>query len=219
MRYLIINGDDFGYSRLFNVEILRLLKNGLISSTTAMVNWINEEQVEQVNELIELGQSYDISVGLHLEFSDNNFKVEILRQYERFFSIFKFKPSHVDLHKSTYLKESYPFIVEFCKEKNIPCRNHNVGDVNGVKTPNEALNGTNLSFDELKRAIDNFTDGEIYEILFHPGIYDPECKSSLNKQREDDVEKIKEIKLFLKENNIKLISYKELASLSITTDF
>lgn len=219
MKYLILNGDDFGYSVLFNVEILRLLKNGLISSTTAMVNWINDDQFAQVKELIELNQSHNISVGLHLEFSDDNFKSEMLRQYERFFSIFKFYPSHVDLHKSTYLKESHPFIIEFCKEKNLPCRNHKTGVVDVVKTQNEALSGTNLSLDELKSTIKNFTDGESYEILFHPGIYDPACKSSLNKQREDDVKKIEEINPFLKENNIKLISFNELVKLNTSTDF
>ena len=219
MKYLIINGDDFGYSKIFNIEILRLLKNGLISSTTVMVNWINDEQIEQINELIELNQFHNISVGLHLEFFDDNFKLEIEKQYGNFFSIFKFTPSHIDLHKSTYLKEAYPVIMEFCKEKNIPCRNHKIGVVNVIKTQNKVLNGTNLSFDELKDVIENFTDSDSYEILFHPGKYDSNCKSSLNEQREDDVKKIEEINPFLKENNIKLISFNELVKLKNTTDF
>lgn len=213
MKYLILNGDDFGYSKIFNVEILSLLKNRLISSTTAMVNWINDDQLEQVNELIQLNQSHNISVGLHLEFSDDNFKPEIERQYGRFFSIFGFKPSHIDLHKSTFLKEAHSIIMEFCKEKNIPCRNHKIGVVDVIKTQNEVINGTKLSFDELRNTIENFTDGESYEILFHPGKYDQNCKSSLNKKREDDVKNIEEINPFLKENNIKLISFNELVKL------
>lgn len=213
MKYLIINADDFGYSKIFNFKILELIKNGLISSTSVMVNRINDEQANQIKELSELIKSHNISVGLHLEFSDNNFKAETKKQYGKFFSIFGFNPSHIDLHKSTYLNESYPIIMAFCKEKNIPCRNNNIDSVNVIKTLNEVLNGTKMNFDELKNLIENLKDGESYEILFHPGIYDPNCKSSLNKQREEDVKKIKAINPFLKENNIKLISYIDLASM------
>ncbi len=220
MRYLILNGDDFGYSKLFNVEILRLLKNGLISSTTAMVNLINDEQIEQVNELIKLNQSHNISVGLHLEFSDSNFLPEIKKQHVKFVSIFGFEPSHIDLHKSTFLKEVDDIIAQYCNENSLPCRNHKVAKIKAnLTTDKEALSGTKLSLDELKSTIQNFKDGESYEILFHPGIYDPACKSSLNKQREDDVKKIEEINPFLKENNIKLVSFKELVKLKTTTDF
>ena len=70
-----------------------------------------------------------------------------------------------------------------------------------------------MSFEELKSFIENLKDGESYEILFHPGSYDPNCKSSLNKERELDVKKIEEINPFLKENNIKLISYIDLVSM------
>lgn len=63
---------------------------------------------------------------------------------------------------------------------------------------------------ELKEVMRNFKDNESQEILFHPGAYDPDCKSGLNKQREEDFEKIKEINLLLKENNIQLISYIDL---------
>lgn len=210
MKYLIINADDFGYSKIFNVKILELIKNGLISSTSVMVNWIDDEQADQVKELSALTKSHNISVGLHLEFSDDNFKSEIEKQYGRFFSLFGFKPSHIDLHKSTHLKEAFPIITDFCKEKNLPCRNFDVSSVNVVKTLNKVLIGTGMSFDELKSSIENFKDGESYEILFHPGTYDPDCKSSLNKKRELDVKKIEEINPFLKENNIKLISYIDL---------
>ena len=211
MKYLIINGDDFGYSKIFNPEILRLLKNGYISSTTAMVNWINDEQDAQVKELIKLNQSHNISVGLHLEFSDTNFLAEIKRQHEKFVSIFSFEPSHIDLHKSTFLKEVDSIIATYCNERNLPCRNHKVTMIKAKRTTTEeALSGTKLSFKELKNVIENIKDDESYEILFHPGKYDPECKSSLNKQREDDVKKIEEINPFLKENDIKLISFKEL---------
>jgi predicted glycoside hydrolase/deacetylase ChbG (UPF0249 family) len=211
MKYLIINADDFGYSKIFNPEILRLLKNGFISSTTVMINWVNDEQDAQIKELIELNQSHNISVGLHLEFNDNNFLPEIKRQHEAFVKTFGFEPSHIDLHKSTYLNDVDDIIATYCNENNLPSRNHGVAKIKAnASTNGEALSGTNLGFDELKSVIEKFKDGESYEILFHPGKYDPNCKSSLNKQREDDVKKIEEINSFLKKSNIKLINFKEL---------
>jgi len=214
MKYLIINADDFGYSKVFNPEILRLLKNGLISSTTVMIDQINDEQDTQVKKLIELNQSHNISVGLHLEFNDTNFLHEIKRQHGKFISIFGFEPSHIDIHKPTYLNNVADIITKYCNEKNLPYRNHKLNKTKAkLATKKEALNGTNMSLEELKSVIKNIKDDESCEILFHPGIYDPECKSSLNKQREDDVKKIEEINPFLKENNIKLVSFNDLANL------
>jgi len=216
MKYLIINADDFGYSKIFNASILELIKKRLISSTSFMVNYLNNEQNEQIKELSVLSKSHNISIGLHVEFFDGNFRLEIERQYEKYFSIFGFIPSHIDLHKSTYLKEAYPIIMNFCEEKNLPCRNHNInGFANVLKTKNEVIDGTKINFNELKNMVENFKDGESYEIFFHPGYYDPDCKSSLNKKREDDNKKIEFISPLLKENNIELISYADLVNIKI----
>jgi len=214
MKYLIINADDFGYSDIFNAKILELLERSLVSSTTVMVNRITDEQTKQIKKLLELKKSQNISIGLHLEFSDENFKPEIEKQYAKFVSIFGFDPSHIDIHKSTFLRESFPIVIQFCKEKHLPCRNHNIVDVDVVKTKNEVMSGTKMSFEELKKTLESFKDNETYEIFFHPGMYDLGCKSSLNKERELDTKKIEEIYPVIKENNIQLISYLNLAALS-----
>ncbi len=122
MKNLIINADDFGYSKIFNSKIIELIKNKLISSTSVMVNWINNEQNDQIKELVTLMESHNVSIGLHLEFSSNDFQSEIEQQYKKFLNIFKFQPSHIDIHmkKSIFLKEAYPIIMKFCKNKKIP---------------------------------------------------------------------------------------------------
>lgn len=99
MKKLIINADDFGYGIIFNKSILDLIEKGLVSSTTVMVNHITDEQKDQVQKLISLSDSHNISVGLHLEFSNSNFIEEIKKQYDLFIEIFNFKPSHIDVHK------------------------------------------------------------------------------------------------------------------------
>lgn len=213
MKYLIINADDFGYSAVFNDAILRLGEKGFISSTTVMVNWVTDKQSSQIKELKELAEAGKISVGLHLEFTDDNFQSEIEAQFDKFNSLFGFSPSHIDVHKSMFLKEAFPFAIDFCREHNLPCRNHKIEMAGVVTTKNEVVSGTKLSFEELKKTIENFRDGESYEILFHPGTYDPDSKSALNREREFDVQKIKKINPLLIENDIKLISYIDLASI------
>jgi predicted glycoside hydrolase/deacetylase ChbG (UPF0249 family) len=210
MKKLIINADDFGYSSVFNAEILRLLEGGLISSTTVMVDYVGEEQTAQIKKLIELNKTKDISVGLHLEFLNKDFLFEIERQYKKFVDLFCFEPSHIDLHKYAYLDELNDIILKYCEEKNLPHRNHISDDGKiGKTTDARVVSGTKMNFEELKNLVENFED-KSYEIFFHPGKYDPESKSSLNKQREDDVRKIEKLKTLLIENNIQLISFKKL---------
>ncbi|MCK5477211.1 MAG: ChbG/HpnK family deacetylase [Candidatus Aenigmarchaeota archaeon] len=213
MKFLIINADDFGYSKIFNEKILNLIESNMISSTTVMANQINQNQQSQIEKLIELAKSHNISIGLHLEFSNNSFELETKKQFDKFISIFKFKPSHIDIHRYTDFEESVPFVHEFCKQNNLPCRNHN-DDASGIlTTKNEVFVGTEKSFEELQQWICNLNDNESYEVLFHPGSYDPNSKSVLNKDRKLDFENIKKINPFLLKNDIKLITYFDLAKI------
>ncbi len=59
--------------------------------------------------------------------------------------------------------------------------------------------------------IDKMAEDKSYEIITHPGRFDPESKSSLNKDREQDIVKVNLINNKIKQMpKIKLISYLEL---------
>jgi predicted glycoside hydrolase/deacetylase ChbG (UPF0249 family) len=207
MKYLIINADDFGYSEIFNEEILSLLEKEFITSTTVMVDEITENQQKQILKLIKITEKKNQSIGLHLDLKNINFKEEIERQYKLFFSIFKKNPSHLDLHKWSYLEVSYPFILDFCKEHNLPCRKSKIESKGVLSTYMEVISTTNNTFEEIINKITFLEEEKTYEILFHPGKYDSNCKSSYNKQREVDVENIGKLNQILEKNDIKLISY------------
>lgn len=210
VKRLIINADDFGYSKVFNESILDLIEKKLISSTTVMVNWITEEQSSQVEKILDLKNKYDFSLGLHLEFENTNYEETIKEQYNKFIKIFKIKPSHIDVHKPNYSNEEGLAVQKFCKLNNLPCRNLNYGFKDINMTSNSYTNGTNMTINELNTWIKTLNDNESYEILFHPGTYDKDCKSSLNEKRKDDIEKIKLLKSILLENDVKMINYEEL---------
>jgi predicted glycoside hydrolase/deacetylase ChbG (UPF0249 family) len=210
MKNLIINADDFGYSKVFNKEILKLIEEGLVLSTTVMVDWIDESQEEQVKKLIQLSKENKVGVGLHLELNNTSFRDEILRQYRKFKEIFNFEPSHIDLHKWAYLEDSYPEIQKFCKEKNFPCRNDGIYTTEVKTTEERVFSSMNKSFEEIESWVKSLEDDKNYEILFHPGIYDPDCKSSFNKERENDIKNIRKLNGILVKNNIQLINFKDL---------
>ncbi len=211
MKRLIINADDFGYSYIFNKTILNLLEQGKIMSTSVMVNWITGKQSEQVSKLIKLFNMGTISVGLHIEITRKDTERDIEEQIEKFISIFNLKPSHLDIHKPTRTKEECSALQTICNKYSMPSRNLDncVGKITTTKT---VINGTDINMVNIEELLSSFTDGESYEILVHPGTYDTDCKSSLNKERELDIEKIYKINNLLSKYNIKLISFNSLNS-------
>ena len=209
-KYLIINADDFGYSQIFNEVILDLIRKDLIRSTTVMINRVTDNQKEQFEKLIALSKNKNLSIGLHLEFKDSDYPSQIKSQYQKFKETLGFNPSHVDIHKAHNFMDSFSDVAEFCRKNNLPLRNSGVLH-EGIKTTSaEAFFGSIADFDKIKEWIKTFEDEKYYEILFHPGKFDPSCKSSLNKDRERDVEHIKNLNKIIGENNIKVVSYLDL---------
>ncbi|MEX0362287.1 MAG: hypothetical protein AB3N10_15020, partial [Allomuricauda sp.] len=58
-------------------------------------------------------------------------------------------------------------------------------------------------------------DGHCFELVFHPGRYDPHCYSSLNAQREWDLGHIDEISNNLEKYQIEPISFNHLKNSNI----
>ncbi len=211
-KYLIINADDFGMSQIFNEVILDLIEKDLIRSTTVMIDRVTDNQKEQFDELITLSKNKNVSIGLHLEFKDSDYHSRIKSQYKKFKKVLGFNPSHIDIHKAHSLIDSFSDVAEFCRKNNLPLRNSGVL-YEGIKTTStEAFFGSIANFEKIKEWIKTFEDGKYYEILFHPGKFDPGCKSSLNKDRERDVEHIKNLNNILEKNNIKVASYLDLVA-------
>lgn len=215
---LIINADDFGFRMLFNKMILELIETKVVTSTSVMVDKIDFGQKEQIKKLIQLSKKHLVGVGLHIYFRNTNFKNETNRQFEKFVEVFKFEPSHIDIHKKDYIENGYPIIQEFCREKKIPCKNLglfgdnivNNGDL--ITINNSTFSGTGKSFFQIKKWLSSLREG-YYSINFHPGYYDPNFLESIsNKEgkRELDAKNIKKTVNCLNEFNIELANYGDL---------
>lgn len=210
MRKLIINADDFGMSFVFNQSILTLLHDKKVTSTSVLVHRITEQQQEQVQELKRLSKTMNISVGLHLDFKNSAYTKQIQSQFALFTALFGCSPSHLDIHKASHFPDSISVVADFCRQKKLPCRNKGGCISYSQTTSSPAFHGTVDDFTTIENWMKTLKDGHSYEILFHPGIYDPACSSSLNKKREVDVAHILKLHTLLKKYKITLVSYRDL---------
>jgi len=210
MAYLIINADDFGMSDHFNGHIIQLLVEKKITSTTVMVNRISDNQAASVKELKYLNGYSDISVGLHVEFTYDKHMEQVKGQYQKFIDIFGIAPSHLDVHKEHLHTKYHSIVAKFCREKRLSFRNH--GKVfRGVVMPDKKyFYGSVEHFPEIDSWLKGLEKGKVHELVFHPGSYDPNCFSSLNKDRQWDLDHINRIHKEYLNYNFHLINFNDL---------
>src|ERR671922_2128788 len=109
MKYLIVNGDDFGASRGVNRGIIAAHRHGILTSTSLLVNtpWSKEAAV--------LARAVpDLSVGLHVDLmrsekkpalsslSDGQCRAELHDQLARFQALMGGPPTHLDAHRNLH---------------------------------------------------------------------------------------------------------------------
>ena len=196
--------------------ILELVEEKSVTSVSVMVDAVDSGQEKQLERLAQLSKDSLVSVGLHLWFQNTNFSEEVVRQFEKFVSIFGFEPSHLDIHKMDHLKDGYLAIQEFCVERGIPCKNLSMfgEDVMINKstlftTKSSVFDATGKTFFEIELWLQSLED-DFSVINFHPGYYDPKSKSSLNKERETDGENIRKIISHLSRYNLVLANFNDL---------
>lgn len=144
---LVINADDFGYSKGVNLGILEAYQNGVVSSTTMMTNMpgaahaaalaLDHPQLgvgihivldcgKPVNENVpslvdENGYFYKTDKLIqHAELSD--IEKEIRSQIDKFRS-FGLDPTHLDSHHHVHGHEKiYPLVEKIAQEYQLPVR-------------------------------------------------------------------------------------------------
>lgn len=209
MTSVILTSDDFGLSQIYNDKIIEMLQFGYLTSVSAMVNRITRKQTLQVEKLKDIYKNKDISIGLHLELSEYIFLTELKTQWSLFETIFGFYPDYLDLHKNNTFKGNYNEIAKFCNLQNIPFRKYSLTSI-PVNTPTLSIIATNQNIEAITEVINDFEQNGIYELIFHIGVYDPDANSSLNKERELDIEKLVAINQFITEKEIILTNYNTL---------
>lgn len=199
---VIVNADDFGYSKGQNLGVLECFQEGIVSSTSLMVN------MPGFDHAIELMRQYScLKVGLHfvmtvgkplsdargLTNEDGYFDhdleriekaeiQEIEKEYRAQLNKFMqsgFKPTHLDYHYGCTNKQ-YEIIMKLAKELNIPIRaiDRDVEEKARLKQVKSSRNFMNqfyddgVSLDNLLQIFENNKDKDLIEIMCHPAYVD-----------------------------------------------
>jgi chitin disaccharide deacetylase len=135
-RYLVVNADDFGYSRSVNRGVIEAHENGIVTSTSLMVD--RPGAIEAANYAREAA----LGVGLHAELEAwrvariprkgavrsaaglaKRVSTQLERQLERFRSLLGRDPSHLDSHQHRHLWEGVrPVFERHAQELGVPLR-------------------------------------------------------------------------------------------------
>lgn len=148
-RVLIVNADDFGLSKGQNYGIIEACKNGLVTSTTALVNGAAISHAAQLSRcvpelgvgmhfVLTLGEPLSAMPGLTREgrlgkwiwqmaeedsLPLDEIAHELECQYRRFIALFGCEPTHIDSHHHVHMiARIYSIVAAFAREKGVALR-------------------------------------------------------------------------------------------------
>lgn len=210
---IIVNSDDFGLTEGVNYGVIKALKNGVLRSTTAMVNMpAIEHAVKLAKDNPELG------VGLHLVLTagypivkdhktivDENGRFlknsvlnasvidaeEVYREYkaqmERFIELFGRKPTHIDGHHHTQDLDQTREVTKRLAEE------YGIDYIRSISDHPEFVNnfyGDHVSIEDFKECVNEHRNDDFIEIMCHVAFIDVDLLhiSSYNSNRVKELE-------------------------------
>lgn len=146
---LIVNADDFGMSEGVNLGIMECFKNGIVTSTSMMMNMSgfgHALEIMKREKTLDVGIHFVLTVGEPLTdkakiksllnekgnfdynierlgvADKNELKLELRAQLNKFLST-GFIPSHIDFHHDiNFSKNVLEVAIDIAKEHNLPMR-------------------------------------------------------------------------------------------------
>jgi len=221
-KYCIINGDDFGFSRGINCGILEAHQQGVLTSTSVMVDYPAAGHAARLPR-----EAPRLSVGLHvvlthedctprIDFnSPSECRREIASQWARFVELLGQPPSHLDAHHNIYRDERLtPLFLECANENKVPLREHSrvtyfpefYGQWDGE------IHLEQIGVENLCSMLETRIRPGITELGCHPGYIDPGFESSYALERETELRTLCSpmVRQAIRDLDIHLISYKDL---------
>src|SRR5207237_5887067 len=127
MRYLIVNGDDFGASPAINRGIMEAHLHGILTSTSLLV------KTEWAEEAAALSNAApDLSVGLHVDMrselrepapDSQRLRESLQWQFCRFEELMGRPPTHLDSHHNDHREpRALPYLLELASTHGLPFR-------------------------------------------------------------------------------------------------
>jgi predicted glycoside hydrolase/deacetylase ChbG (UPF0249 family) len=230
LRYLIVNGDDFGYSHGVNRGVVAAHEHGIVTSASLMV------RQPAALEAAAYARTRTLDVGLHLDFGEWAFlndRWEPLRalvnladagaveqavsaQLSAFRDLVGRNPTHLDSHQNVHMREPVRTIVLRCGlELAIPVRHFStqiryLGTFYGQTAEGAPLPEA-VSIQALIGLLSGIAPG-ITELGCHPG-YALDLNSSYASEREQEIRTLCDprIRKTIDRLGLTLISFAKLA--------
>jgi predicted glycoside hydrolase/deacetylase ChbG (UPF0249 family) len=224
MKFLIVNGDDFGASRGINQGILEAHCRGILTSASLMVD------TPFTAEAARLGRDWpQLSIGLHIHLprrgrglppgpeGPGGCGAELRRQLSRFEELLGRRPTHLDSHHDVHRDPRLlPSFLRVARQHRLPLRGYSparcfsqfYGQWDGVSHPEQ------VSVPSLVRMLCAQIPEGCTELICHPGHTDPDFRTSYSAEREAELRTLCDphVRAALSEQQIQLIGFRDLGS-------
>lgn len=222
MTVLVVNADDFGYSRGINRGIAEAHDRGIVTSTSLMVDAPGAE------EAVALARSRPaLSVGIHVNFTNEEERLveftdpavcraDLERQLARFEALMGRPPTHLDSHQHVHRGPvPRPIFREVAARLGVHLRDEPPVAYKGgfygqwVHGVSEA-DKIDVAF--LSRMLREEFPSGAYELCCHPGYFDEAASFVYHRDRELELATLTDprIRDLLGELGIRLVGWREL---------
>jgi chitin disaccharide deacetylase len=211
MKYLIVNGDDFGATPGITRGILEAHQRGILTSTSLLVNRPSSA------EAARLGRDLPrLSVGLHVDLTErgdpDRCRAELHQQLDRFVEFVGRLPSHLDAHHNAHHDVCLcPAFLELARQHRLPLRGYSpvryfaqfYGQWDGVTHLEQ------VSVESLVRMLKIEVGEGWTELSCHPGYVDADWSSGYSQEREAELRTLCDprVRAALEERQIRLVSF------------
>ena len=219
MKWLIINGDDFGASRGINRGIVAAHEGGILTSASLLVDRAASA------EAAALVHAYPrVSVGLHLELdpvAPERAAAECERQLARFLELAGEPPTHLDSHHDVHHDPRVlPHVLAQARRDGVPVRGHSrarhmgrfYGQWGGRTHPEQ------IGVDGLLRLLDAEVHEGVTELSCHPGYVEPGFRSTYVAEREMELRTLCDarVRRGIRAREIRLIGFRDLRARAVS---
>jgi predicted glycoside hydrolase/deacetylase ChbG (UPF0249 family) len=220
MKWLIVTGDDFGMSGGINRGIVKAHRDGILTSTSLLVNGPASEEAAAFGR-----ECPTLSLGLHLELDAGDaarIPAEVQCQVARFRKLVGAEPTHVDSHHNVHQDPRVlPHVLAWARHAGVPVRGYSgirqltkfYGQWGGA-THFEQIEATGLL-----RLLDEEIRTGVTELTCHPGEAEPGLPSSYVVEREVELRTLCDHRILqaMVEKQVRLIGFRDLDALTERT--
>jgi chitin disaccharide deacetylase len=220
MKFLIVNGDDFGMSPGINRGILEAHRRGILSSASLMVDAPASEEAAAL-----LATAPDLSVGLHVELCTgpagalaDGCRTQLEHQLARFQALTGRLPTHLDSHHDVHRKPAIlPHVADLAGVYGLPLRGH--GAVRCCSKFYGQWDGethlAQVSVAGFARILEREIHDGVTELACHPGYVDATLRSSYRVEREAELRTLCDpaVRQALARRGIPLVNFRDVRNL------